>query len=310
MAPSRATIYQTTLARDLAFEGVGLHSGEKISLRVTSAPANTGLTFVVGPDGVRIPALAGHVVSTFLATTLGIGDVRVSTVEHLLAALAGLGVDNAHIVISGAELPIMDGSSAPFVRAIQEAGIRELRAEREVFVVRRPFTIRDGVKEAAFWPSPSFRVSYSIDFPHPAIREQRWDGVVSPGVFTRELAASRTFGFLKDVEMMKASGLALGGSLENAVVLDDSRVINPEGLRFPDEFVRHKVLDAIGDLALAGRSIVGHFIAHRSGHDLNQRLVREMLSDEANYEICTAREAFDRGFGYVESPRLAARVTA
>ena len=304
MAPSRATIYQTTLAKDLVFEGVGLHSGERISLRVTSAPANTGLEFVVGPDAIRIPALAGHVVSTFLATTLGIGDARVSTVEHLLAALSGLGVDNARIIVSGSELPIVDGSSAPFVRSILEVGLRELRAEREVFVVRRPFTIRDGVKEASFWPSPSFRISYSIEFAHPAIGEQRWDGVVNPHVFARELAPSRTFGFLKDVEMMKASGLALGGSLDNAVVLDDSRVINPEGLRFADEFVRHKVLDAIGDLALAGRPIVGHLVAHRAGHDLNQRLVKELLSDEKNLEICTAREAFDRGFEYVESPAL------
>ena len=179
-----------------------------------------------------------------------------------------------------------------------------------MFVVRRPFTIRDGVKEAGFFPAPSFRVSYSIEFAHPAIGEQRWDGVVTPHVFARELASSRTFGFLKDVEMMKASGLALGGSLDNAVVLDDTRVINPEGLRFPDEFVRHKVLDAIGDLALAGRPIVGHLVAHRSGHDLNQRLVRELLSDESNYEVCTAREAFDRGFEYVETPRLARAVTA
>lgn len=304
MAPSRATIYQTTLAKDLVFEGVGLHSGERITLRVTAAPANTGIEFVVGPDAVRIPALAGHVVSTFLATTLGIGDARVSTVEHLLAALSGLGVDNARILVSGSELPIVDGSSAPFVRSILEVGLRELRAEREVFVVRRPFTIRDGVKEASFWPSPSFRISYSIEFAHPAIGEQRWDGVVTPHVFARDLAPSRTFGFLKDVEMMKASGLALGGSLDNAVVLDDSRVINPEGLRFADEFVRHKVLDAIGDLALAGRPIVGHLVAHRAGHDLNQRLVKELLSDEANLEICTAREAFDRGFEYVESPAL------
>ena len=308
MAPSRATIYQTTLAKDLVFEGIGLHSGERISLRVTAAPANTGIEFIVGPDGIHIPALAGHVVSTFLATTLGLGDARVSTVEHLLAALSGLGVDNARIIITGSELPIVDGSSAPFVRAIQAAGLRELRVEREVFVVRRPFTIRDGVKEAGFFPAPSFRVSYSIEFAHPAIGEQRWDGVVTPGVFARELAASRTFGFLKDVEMMKASGLALGGSLDNAVVLDDTRVINPEGLRFPDEFVRHKVLDAIGDLALAGRPIVGHLVAHRSGHDLNQRLVRELLSDEANYEVCTAREAFDRGFEYVESPALSRAV--
>ena len=305
MAPSRATIYQTTLAKDLVFDGVGLHSGERISLRVSGAPANTGIVFAVGPDAVRIQALAGNVVSTFLATTLGANDARISTVEHLLAALAGMGVDNAIVEVSGNELPIVDGSSAPFVRALQEAGLRELRAEREVFVVRRPFTVRDGVKEASFWPAPAFRVSYSIDFAHPAIGEQRWDGVVTPGVFARELAAARTFGFLKDVEMMKASGLALGGSLENAVVLDDTRVVNPEGVRFPDEFVRHKVLDAIGDLALAGRPIFGHLIAHRSGHDLNQRLVKELLSDAANYEVCTAREAADRGFEYVEAPGLA-----
>jgi UDP-3-O-[3-hydroxymyristoyl] N-acetylglucosamine deacetylase len=207
--------------------------------------------------------------------------------------------------VEGSELPILDGSSRIFVDRILEAGVMQQRAERVVYLVRRPFVVRDGVKEAAFWPAPGFRVSYSIDFAHPAIGEQRWDGVVTPAIFRRDLASARTFGFLKEVEMLRASGLALGGSLENAVVLDDLRVINPEGLRMPDEFVRHKVLDAVGDLALAGRPIVGHFVAHRAGHELNQRLVREMLGDPANFELCTARDAADRGLDYVESPRLA-----
>ena len=305
MAPSRATIRQTTLLRDVTFDGVGLHSGENISVRVAPAPVNTGIVFVQTKDEVRIPAAADNVVSTFLATTLGVSQTRVSTVEHLVAAIAGLSIDNAIIEVSGSELPIVDGSSAPFVRAFLETGIRELRAERQVFVVRRPFSVRDGVKEATFWPAPNFRVSYSIDFAHPAIGEQRWDGVITPGVFARELASARTFGFLKDVEMLKASGLALGGSLENAIVLDDMRVLNPEGLRFPDEFVRHKVLDAVGDLALAGRPIAGHLVAHRAGHDINQRLVKEMLADPANYEVLSANDAIDRGFEYVESPGLA-----
>ncbi len=274
-------------------------------MRLLPAPANTGIVFHQGADAVRIPARAENVVSTVLATTLGLEGQRISTVEHVVAALAGLGLDNAFIAVEGSELPIVDGSCRPFVERILEDGVLEQRAERWVQVVRRPFTVRDGVKEATLWPAPTFRISYSIDFAHPAIGEQRWNGVVSPAVFAREIAPARTFGFLRDVERLKAAGLALGGSLENAVVLDDERVLNPGGLRFADEFVRHKVLDAIGDLALAGHPIVGHLVAHRSGHDLNQRLVRELLADPANVEICSATEAIERGLGYVESPRIA-----
>jgi UDP-3-O-[3-hydroxymyristoyl] N-acetylglucosamine deacetylase len=303
MAPSRATIRQTTLRKAISFDGVGLHTGDRIEVRVSPAPTDAGIVFLA--DGVRIPARTENVVSTIMATTLGKDGAVVSTVEHLLAAIAGMGIDNAIVETNGSEVPIADGSSRPFVERIQEAGVQELAHERAVILVRRPFSVRDGLKEATFWPAPAFRVSYSIDFAHPAIGEQRWDGVVGPGVFARELAAARTIGFLKDVEMLQASGLARGGSLENAVVLDDTRVLNPEGLRMPDEFVRHKVLDAIGDFALAGRPIVGHLVAHRSGHDLNQRCVRELLSDSANYEICSASDAADRGLEYVESPRLA-----
>ncbi len=304
MAPSRATVRQTTLARDIRFDGIGLHTGERITVRLAPAPVDTGLVFVQGED--RVPALTSNVVSTVLATTLGLPNgTRISTVEHFTAALAGMGVDNAIIEVDGTELPILDGSSRIFVDRILEAGIVEQRAERLVYLVRRPFSVREGVKEATFWPAPGFRVSYTIEFAHPAIGEQRWDGVITPAIFKRELAAARTFGFLKEVEMLRAAGLARGGSGENAVVLDDTRVLNPEGLRMPDEFVRHKVLDAVGDLALAGRPIVGHFVAHRSGHELNQRLVREMLGDAANYELCTARDAADRGLEYVESPRMA-----
>lgn len=306
MAPSRATIRQTTLAREVRFDGVGLHTGERIAVRLAPAPADAGLVFVQGDD--RIPARTENVVSTVMATTLGlVSGARISTVEHFIAALAGMGVDNALVEVEGCELPILDGSSKIFCDRILEAGVAEQRAERLVYLVRRPFTVRDGVKEATFWPAPGFRVSYSIDFAHPAIGEQRWDGVITPAIFQRDLAAARTFGFLKDVEMLKASGLARGGSLENAVVLDDTGVINPEGLRMPDEFVRHKVLDAVGDLALAGLPIVGHFVAHRSGHELNQRLVREMLGDPANYEIVTARDAADRGLELAEAPFVSER---
>ncbi len=307
MAPSRAIIRQQTLADEVIVDGIGLHTGEPIRLRLLPAPAATGVVFIA-QDGTRIPASAEHVTSTLLATTIGRDSASISTVEHLLAAIAGMGLDNVRIEVQGPELPIVDGSSRPFVEKILEAGLVEQRIEREVYVVSRPFTVRDGVKEATFWPAPQFRVSYTIDFAHPAIGEQRWDGVVSPGVFAREIAAARTFGFLRDVEMLQASGLARGGSLDNAVVLDDTKVLNPDGLRFPDEFVRHKVLDAIGDLALAGRPIAGHLVAHRAGHDLIQRLVREMLADPANYEISTARDAADRGLEFVEAPRLARAV--
>ena len=304
MAPSRATIRQTTLSREIQFDGIGLHTGERITVRLRPAPVDTGIVFVQGSD--RMLAKTENVVSTIMATTLGLpSGARLSTVEHFTAALAGMGVDNAIVDVQGSELPILDGSSKIFVDRILEAGIVEQRSERMVFLVRRPFSVREGVKEATFWPAPTFRISYTIEFAHPAIGEQRWDGVVTPAIFAREIAPARTFGFLKEVEMLRAAGLARGGSGENAVVLDDTRVLNPEGLRMPDEFVRHKVLDAIGDLALAGRPIVGHLVAHRAGHDLNQRLVKEMLADEANYEICTARDAADRGLEYVETPRLA-----
>ena len=307
MAPSRATIRQTTLERDVSFRGVGLHTGEPISVKLLPAPADTGVVFIA-ENGERIPAAASEVVSTLLATTIGRGTARISTVEHLLAALAGLAIDNVIVEISGQEAPILDGSSRPFVDAVLEAGVAELRRERMVWLVRRPFTVREGVKEVTLWPAPQSRISLSIDFAHPVIGEQRWDGVVTPGIFARELAPARTFGFLKDVEMLQASGLARGGSLDNAVVLDDTKVLNPEGLRFPDEFVRHKVLDAIGDFSLAGRPIVGHMVSHRSGHELNQRCVRELLADSSNVELCSATEAADRGLGYVESPRLARAV--
>ena len=210
MAPSRATIYQTTLARSVDLDGIGLHTGERIGLTLSPARAGSGLTFV-SEDGAKVPARSEHVVSTLLATTLGKGEARISTVEHLLAALSGMGVDNATVQVRGNELPIADGSSAPFVAAIREAGLTELSAERQVILVRRPFTVREGVKEATLWPAPCFRVSYSIDFAHPAIGSQQWDGVITPHHFAKDLAPARTFGFERAVEMLRASGLAKGG---------------------------------------------------------------------------------------------------
>ena len=289
---------QRTLQSEIRFDGVGVHSGSRVEVRLLPAPANAGVTFVRTDLDTKavIPASAKHVVETRLATTLGTLDsphARVGTVEHLIAAVAGIGVDNLRIEIDGPEVPILDGSSAPFVSMMLEAGLVELAEARRVVVVRRPVEARDGEKRAVLLPSldAQLHVQLAIDFDHPAIGHQQWEGVITPATFAGELAAARTFGFLRDVERLKAAGLARGGSLENAVVLDDERVLNPEGLRFSDEFVRHKVLDAVGDLALAGYPMSARLVAQRSGHELNAQLVHALLADERNYAVVPAEEA-------------------
>ncbi|MFN0062436.1 MAG: UDP-3-O-acyl-N-acetylglucosamine deacetylase [Myxococcaceae bacterium] len=282
---------QRTLERPVACEGVGLHSGAKVRLLLRPAAANSGLTFVRTDleRPVSIPALSAYVVDTALATSLARDGVRVGTVEHLLAALYGCGVDNARIELDGPEVPIMDGSAAPFAEMIFEAGLRTLEEPKRLLVVRRPVTVRDGDKEATLSPGRGLRIDCTIDFQHPLISDQALGIDVSDQVFAKDIARARTFGFLRDVERLKAAGLARGGSLDNAIVVDEFSILNPDGLRFPDEFVRHKALDALGDLALSGYPLVGHVRLRKSGHGLHHQLVQKLLADPTAYEVVAAR---------------------
>ena len=262
--------------------GIGLHTGKPVDLTLRPAAAGTGIQFERTDlvPRVRFPARAEWVTDTMLATTLGNGDARLSTVEHLLAALRALGVDNCTVEVTGPELPIMDGSAASFVYLVQQAGLRPQRRMRRHLVIRRPIEVRDGNRWVRVTPSRYFRVSVGIDYSHPSIRRQSLRSlVVTPQLFAREIAPARTFGFLEDVQKLRSLGLGLGGSLQNAVVLDGGSVLNREGLRFDDEFVRHKVLDLIGDLALLGLPIRGHVAAMRGGHNMHRALVAEIRAN-------------------------------
>jgi UDP-3-O-[3-hydroxymyristoyl] N-acetylglucosamine deacetylase len=281
---------QRTVSRAVVIEGVGLHSGTKVTLRLLPSAPNTGLAFVrVDLPGRPVINVASELVSdTALATTLGFGVARVATVEHLLAALSGLGIDNLRMEIDGPEVPIMDGSAAPFALRISEAGIRLQGEPKRFLVIKKSVTVTDGDKHATFSPAKRFRIDCTIDFKHPLISDQRFTLEFNDRSFIREVARARTFGFLRDVDKLRSMGLARGGSLENAVVVDDFSILNPEGLRFPDEFVRHKLLDALGDVALLGRPVIGALTVYKTGHALNQKLVAKVLSDPSNYELVPA----------------------
>ncbi len=281
---------QRTLASDVRCSGVGLHSGSPVTLVLRPAPEDHGVTFrrVDVKGAAEIPARSENVVDTSLATTLGKGGVRVGTVEHLCAALCGLGIDNLKVELDGPEVPILDGSAAPFVYVLRNAGLVQQQKHKRFLVIRRNVTVRDGDKVASFVPAPQFTISSTIDFKHPLISDQSYRLAFSAGSFQREIARARTFGFLRDVEALKKAGLARGGSLENAIVVDDFSILNPGGLRFPDEFVRHKVLDAMGDVYLFGMPVIGHLRAHKSGHALNHKLVSRVLADPTNYQVISA----------------------
>lgn len=256
---------------------------------MTLRPAEAGVGIVFHRQyehhTVTIEATSSNVVDTRLATVLGKGDVRVSTVEHLLAALSAYGIDNLHIDIDGPEVPIMDGSAAPFASLIDEAGLHFHPQSRKFLAIRQPVNVIDGEKRVSIIPSRFFRITFDIAFQHPCIALQQRSVKVNSTVFRRDLAPARTFGFLRDVEMLKSAGLARGGSLENAIVVDDERILNPEGLRFQDEFVRHKILDAIGDLSLIGYPILGHVRAFKAGHDINHQLVEKILATPECWQI-------------------------
>ena len=291
-------MYQQTIAEKVSCTGIGLHSGAPTELALHPARAGEGITFVRTDvrSPVQIAARSREVSSTYLATTLGRGDASVRTVEHLLAALFGLGVDNVRIEVGGPELPVMDGSAAPFVYLIRSAGLFRQRERRPVLRIRRPVEVVDGDRSIRVEPSRELRVSYAVDFEHPAIRRQELHlDPFDPERFEREVSAARTFGFLRDVRALWTAGLARGGSLDNTVLLDETRVVNPQGLRWPDEFVRHKVLDLCGDLALLGLPLVGHVHVERGGHALHQRLVAAILARPDAWVIDEGERGLARG---------------
>ncbi|PHS71036.1 MAG: UDP-3-O-[3-hydroxymyristoyl] N-acetylglucosamine deacetylase [Methylophaga sp.] len=282
-------IKQRTLKNVIRATGVGLHSGETVYLTLRPAAPNSGIIFrrVDLDPVVEIEAKAENVGETALSTTLVQHGQRISTVEHLLSALAGLGIDNAYIDLNAAEVPIMDGSAGPFVFLIQSAGIEEQAVAKQFIRIKKPVILEDGDKWAKFEPFDGFRVSFTIDFEHPAFtgRPQQVDVDFSSTSFVREVSRARTFGFMKDIEKLRENNLALGGSMDNAIVVDDYRVLNEDGLRYEDEFVRHKVLDAIGDLYLLGHSLIGAFNGYKSGHEVNNKLLRKLIAQEDAWEL-------------------------
>ena len=285
------SLNQRTLKGPVTCAGVGLHTGAKVTMQLLPSRPDTGIVLVRTdlPGKPALKAVAANVIDTALATNLGTAKFRIQTVEHVLAAFAGLGIDNVRIELDGPEVPIMDGSAAPFAALIVEAGVREQDVPKSFMVIKKAVTVKDGDKHATLAPGRGFRVDCTIDFQHPLISDQTVSLKFSDRTFMREVSGARTFGFLRDVEKLKAMGLAQGGSLDNAIVVDDFSILNPEGLRFPDEFVRHKVLDAVGDVSLLGLPVVGHLTAYKSGHALNHKLVTKVLSEKAHYAVVRAR---------------------
>jgi len=289
-------IKQRTLKNVIRATGVGLHTGNKVYLTLRPAAVDTGIVFrrVDLAEPVEIAAAPENVGDTRLNTTLvGKDGVRISTVEHLLSAMAGLGIDNAYIDTSAPEIPIMDGSAAPFVFLIQSAGIEEQNAAKCFIRIKKPVKVSDGDKWARFEPYEGFKVAFSIAFEHPVFdgRPQQVEVDFAHCSFVKEVSRARTFGFMRDIEFLRANNLALGGSLDNAVVVDDYRILNEEGLRYEDEFVKHKILDAVGDLYLLGRSLIGAFSGYKSGHELNNRLLRALMANADSWEMVTYQDA-------------------
>ena len=284
-------IRQRTLRNSIKATGVGLHTGDKVLLTLCPAPVDTGIVFRrtdLNPVA-EIPARADLVGETTLSTCLIQGEARVSTIEHLLSAMAGLGVDNAYVDVTAPEIPIMDGSAAPFVFLLQSAGIVEQHAAKKFIRVRREVTVTDGDKTASFLPLEGFKISFGIDFDHPVFKHRAATTEIdfSTTSFVREVSRARTFGFVEEIEYLRSKGLARGGSMDNAVVIDDYKVLNQGGLRYDDEFVKHKVLDAIGDLYLLGYSLIGEYRAFKSGHALNNQALRTLIANKDAWEMVT-----------------------
>lgn len=301
-------IRQRTLSNEIKATGVGLHSGQKVYMTLKPAPVNSGIVFcrVDLTPSVSIKANAENVGETTLSTTLVEHGVKVSTVEHLLSAMAGLGIDNAVVELSAAEVPIMDGSAGPFVFLLQSAGIKEQEAAKRFIRIKKEVTVRDGDKTASLLPFDGFKVSFKIDFDHPVFRNRKVEAEIdfSSTSFVKEVSRARTFGFMHEIEYLRSKGLAKGGSFDNAVVVDEYRILNEDGLRYEDEFVKHKVLDAIGDLYLLGHSLIGEFKAFKSGHALNNTTLRELIAQPDAWEFVTFEDKETAPISYM-TPVLA-----
>ena len=286
---------QRTLMQPVSCSGVGVHSGKNVNLKIKPAPVNHGIKFIRTdlPDSPCISALFNRVVDTSLATVIGFDGFIVSTIEHLMASFAGLSIDNALIEVDGYEMPIMDGSAAPFTQLIQTAGILEQDGPKCVFVIKKPITLEKDNKSVSIFPSPVFKITCSIDYDHPMIRQQTFSMEVTDQLFQTEVSRARTFGFLNEIEYLKKVGLARGGSLENAVVVDKDGVMNKDGLRFEDEFVRHKLLDCIGDFSLLGIPVLGHVVTHRSGHAFHHAFLEKFFAEKSSWETCVIPSNFD-----------------
>ena len=299
-------IRQRTLRNAIKATGVGLHTGEKVYLTLNPAPINTGIVFrrVDLDPVVEIPARAENVGDTTLSTSLVAENERVSTVEHLLSAMAGLGIDNSYVDVSAPEVPIMDGSAGPFVFLIQSAGIEEQNAAKKFIRIKHPVTVEDGDKVASFLPFDGFKVSFTIDFDHPVFRDRTAKAEVdfSSTSFVKEVSRARTFGFMHEIEYLRSKGLARGGSVDNAIVVDEYRILNQDGLRYDDEFVKHKVLDAIGDIYLLGHGLIGEFRAHKSGHALNNASLRALIAQPESWEMVTFEDETSAPISYVTNP--------
>ena len=276
---------QTTIAKKVHNVGIGLHKGEPIRLTLEPLEAGSGIVFYRSDLGVSFKAEPKNVINTQMATVVGNEKGYISTIEHLMSAINAYGIDNIRIIVDANEIPVMDGSSASFCMLLDEAGVRELDANKKALIIKRVVEIREGDKLVRLSPSKSPKFDYTIKFSHPLIGTQHHVFEFSKKAYLKEISRARTFGFLKDVQALRSMGLALGGSLENAVVIDENKILNPEGLRFENEFVRHKILDAIGDLALVGAPILGDYTAFAGSHDLNHKLTLAVLADAKNFEL-------------------------
>ena len=297
-------IRQRTLKNVIRATGVGLHTGKKILLTLRPAPVNTGIIFrrIDLEPAIGIRACPENVGDTRLSTTLVKDKVRISTVEHLLSAFAGFGIDNAYIDLSSDEVPIMDGSAGPFVFLIQSAGVEEQNAPKQFIRIRQRVRVEDKDKWAIFEPFNGFKVSFTIEFDHPVFNDRNCRAEIdfSTTSFVKEVSRARTFGFMRDVELLREKNLALGGSLDNAVVVDDYRILNDDGLRYEDECVKHKILDAIGDLYLLGHSLIGSFSGYKSGHELNNYLLRELLLNKDAWELVSFKDEIDLPISFIQ----------
>ena len=298
-------IKQRTLKNAIRATGVGLHTGKKVLLTLRPALPNTGVIFrrVDLDSPTEIRACPENVGDTRLSTTLVKGKIRIATVEHLLSALAGFGIDNAYVDLSASEVPIMDGSAGPFVFLIQSAGVVEQNALKQFIRIKEKVRVTDKDKWAMFEPFNGFKVGFTIQFDHPVFNEKNSQAEIdfSTTSFVKEVSRARTFGFMRDVELLREKNLALGGSLDNAVVVDDYRILNDDGLRYEDECVKHKILDAIGDLYLLGHSLIGSFTGYKSGHELNNRLLKKLLANKRAWEIVSFEDEIDLPISFVQS---------